>query len=149
MSASLTESLQTFISRLEGLKDFPDKNAILELTAITEKNISFAEHFSNIIMARLTNEQTHACYKLPLFYVIDAIMKHVGGPFANLFSIKFSECYMQTLFDLNQIDRKKLMFLLDTWDERSFMTFDLIRKMKAVLGAPANKPTPVSAHPQA
>jgi len=131
------------------LKDFPDKNAILELTAITEKNISFAEHFSNIIMARLTNEQTHACYKLPLFYVIDAIMKHVGGPFANLFSIKFSESYMQTLFDLNQIDRKKLMFLLDTWDERSFMTFDLIRKMKAVLGAPANKPTPVSAQPQA
>ncbi len=144
MSASLTESLQTFISKLEGLKDFPDKNAILELTAITEKNISFAEHFSNIIMARLTNEQTHACYKLPLFYVIDAIMKHVGGPFANLFSIKFSESYMQTLFDLNQIDRKKLMFLLDTWDERSFMTFDLIRKMKAVLGAPANKPAPVS-----
>lgn len=146
--SGLSDSLQTFLSRLEGLKDFPDKNAILELTAITEKNIGFAEHFANIIMARLTSEQTHACYKLPLFYVIDAIMKHVGGPFANLFSVKFSEGYVQALFDLNQIDRKKLMFLLDTWDERSFMTFDLIKKMKAVLESPANRPAVAPAHQQ-
>ena len=111
MASSLEESLSVFIGNVEKLKDWPDKVIIMELTAITEKNINFAFHFANILMARLANDHTHASYKLPLFYVVDSIMKHVGGPYAALFGKHFSDSYMLAVCDMQEKDRKKLDFL--------------------------------------
>jgi hypothetical protein len=38
-----------FTSKLETLKDWPDKNIIMELTAYTEASIAIAPHFVNIV----------------------------------------------------------------------------------------------------
>lgn len=145
MSSSLSVSLQSFIQKLEGLKDWPDKVVIMELTAITEKNIGFAEHFAKIIMARLTNEQTHSSYKLPMFYVIDSIMKHVGGPFSVIFGKLFAEGYVKAVFDLHEKDRNRLAFLLNTWDERMFIASDLLNRMKQAM-VPGTSPAPSVRH---
>lgn len=128
--ATLSTSLQTFIQKLEGLRDWPDKLVITELTAIAERNIGFAEHFAKILVGRLSDQRTHSTYKLPIFYVIDSIMKHVGGPFAVLFGNLFSEVYPQAVSDMHDKDRSKLSFLLDTWNERRFMAPELLQKMK-------------------
>jgi hypothetical protein len=135
MSSQLSANLQTFIQRLDGLKDWPDKGAITELSAITERNIGFAEHFAKILVAKLTDPRTHSTYKLPIFYVIDSIMKHVGGPFAVLFGTYFNECYPQAVSELHEKDRNKLTFLLDTWGERRFMSLELLAKMKSAINS--------------
>jgi len=43
------EVLFHFASKLESLKDWPDKLIIMELTAFTEASISIAPHFVNIV----------------------------------------------------------------------------------------------------
>mmetsp|Transcript_15939 Transcript_15939/g.32286 ORF Transcript_15939/g.32286 Transcript_15939/m.32286 type:complete len:916 (+) Transcript_15939:79-2826(+) len=129
MNSQLSLNIQSFIQRLDGLKDWPDKMVITELTAIAEKNIGFAEHFAKILVAKLTDLRTHSTYKLPIFYVIDSIMKHVGGPFAVLFSTHFAECYQACVSDMHEKDRGKLSFLLNTWEERRFMGPDLLHQM--------------------
>lgn len=131
--SQLSANLQTFVQKLDGLRDWPDKHVITELSAITEKNISFAEHFAKIIVAKLTDSRTHSTYKLPFFYVIDSIMKHVGGPFAVLFGNLFSENYVTAVSDLCEKDRGRLSFLLDTWNERRFMSQELLMKMKTAM----------------
>jgi hypothetical protein len=133
MTSQLSASLQLFIQKLDGLRDWPDKLAINEMSAITEKNIGFAEHFAKILVAKLSDIRTHSTYKLPIFYVIDSIMKHVGGPFAVLFGTYLAECYAQAVADLHDKDRSRLSFLLETWAERKFMPSDLLQKIKHAL----------------
>lgn len=130
---NLEDALNAFTLNLERLKDWPDKIIIMELTAITEKNINFAFHFANIIIARLVDDRTHTSYKLPVFYLIDSVMKHVGGPFAALFGKHLSDQYVIAVRNLHEKDRKHLDFLLGTWEERKLLPGDLIAKMKHLL----------------
>ena len=85
----MASPLIAFVNRLETMKDWPDKLLITELTAFGETYIQSAYEISHIIVARLINASTNISYKLPMFYLIDSIMKNVGGPYAALFGKVF------------------------------------------------------------
>lgn len=106
---------------------------ILALTALCEHNINLAPYFVEIVVARLINPATNSTYKRPIFYLIDSIMKHVCGPFPAMFSKQFAEIYSAALAGIHDADRKKLEFLLATWNERNFFTAELVDKMKVQL----------------
>lgn len=130
MNAGFDQLLRHFTAHLDRLKDWPDKNIITELTAITEHNINLAQNFAFIIVSKLGHESTFASYKLPLFYLIDSIMKHVGGPYAALFGKLLGESYPRALKDLHEKDRGRLDFLLGTWEERKILPLELLDTLK-------------------
>lgn len=134
---SIQDILIYFAQNLENMKDWPDKAIIMDLTAITENNINYAYNFVNIIISRLISPQTHSSYKLPMFYLMDSIMKHVGGPFAALFSKHFIDIFPISVQNLHESDRKKLLFLIGTWDERKLLPPDLLQNMKENVLKPA------------
>jgi hypothetical protein len=119
-----------FVSRLENLKDWPDKMLITEITALAEKYIQSAYDISHVIVSRLINPVTNSSFKLPMFYLVDSIMKNVGGPYAAFFGKQFSDTYVYALNDLHQKDKEKLAFLLTTWDERKLLPDDLLIRMR-------------------
>lgn len=110
--------LRDFEYKLNLLKDFPERNMILDLTKISEIHISLAEFLSNIIAAKVVDPMTNITYKLPIFYLMDSIMKNVGGPYAALFGRHLLEIFSRTFTEVPTKDREKLDFLLGTWEER-------------------------------
>ena len=46
-----------------------------------------------MIVARIIDPATEVGHKLPIFYLIDAVMKHVGGPYPALFSRHLAEVF--------------------------------------------------------
>lgn len=137
MQANPQDVVAQFAAVLEQLKDWPDKEMILSLTAMAEHNINLAAFFVEIVIARLVNPATNSSYKRPIFYLIDSIMKHVCGPFPFMFAKQFNEAYPAVLKDIHaKVDRDKLIFLLSTWGERKFLPDDLLEKMKYVLANP-------------
>lgn len=75
------------------LKDHPDRELIMELTIFCEIRIDLAAHLADIIIARIIDPQTNMTYKKPIFYLIDSVMKNVGGPYAALFSRHIAEVF--------------------------------------------------------
>jgi len=135
-STSVEDALVHFTQHLESMKDWPDKAIIMELTGITERNIDFAFNFVNIIVSRLMSSQTHSSYKLPMFYLVDSIMKNVGGPFAALFGKHFYDIFGVTISGIHDTDRKKLDFLIGTWEERKILPADLLLLMRQTVHKP-------------
>ena len=130
---NIQDLLMYFTQNLENMKDWPDKAIIMDLTSITEHNINFAHNFVNIVISRLISPQTHSSYKLPMFYLMDSIMKHVGGPFAALFSKHFIDIFPISVHNLHESDRKKLLFLIGTWEERKLLPPELLLNMKETI----------------
>lgn len=92
-----------FVNIFYTLKDYPDRNVILEITRFAEIHIDFASHLADIIVARIIEPETSMTYKLPIFYLIDSIMKNVGGPYAALFSRHVAEVYYRTYNEVLQL----------------------------------------------
>ena len=92
MSAVVDALLAEFEGKYARLV-WADKNIILDLTAFCERNIAISLHLSDIIIARIIDPATDVTHKLPIFYLIDAVMKHVGGPYPALFSRHLAEVF--------------------------------------------------------
>ena len=114
----------------------PDKNLIMELTKSAEEHIDAAPYIANVVVARVIDPATPASHKLPVFYLIDSIMKNVGGPYAFLFSKHISDVYARAANEVSAREREKLKFLVTTWDERKFFPQEVIQKMQAHVPAP-------------
>jgi hypothetical protein len=95
--------LADFETKFHHLKDFPDRAIILDLTAFCELHIEIAPHLADIIIARIIDPNTNLGYKLPIFYLIDAIMKHVGGPYPALFSRHLGEVFKRAFDEVKII----------------------------------------------
>ena len=78
--------MNQFHIALDALKDWPDRKLITDITRLAETFIlQFPVEIGQAVTARLMNPSTFASYKLPMFYLIDSIMKNVGGPYAAVF----------------------------------------------------------------
>ena len=75
--------INNFQCLLESLKG-PDADIIKSLTDYTHNNFKYAYEFASDIGRRLIT--CNLSYKLPVCYLMDSIMKRVGGPFAEYFS---------------------------------------------------------------
>jgi hypothetical protein len=89
----MDRGMMDFEVMLSHLTDFPDKKIIFDITQYAEINILNGGQIANIIIGRIVSPATNLTYKLPTFYLIDSIMKHVGGPYAALFSRHLGEVF--------------------------------------------------------
>lgn len=122
--------------RVLELRDWPDRDIINALTKLSREYINLAHIFTDVIVRTLIDSSTFSSYKKPLFYLIDSLMKNVGGPYAAFFTKQFADVYDLTVKDLPDEDRTKLNFLFGTWEERNFFPSDLLVKMKYQLMKP-------------
>eukprot|EP01038_Epipyxis_sp_PR26KG_P007574 gene7574-10318_t len=122
-----------FSEKLNSLRDFPDLETIRTLTDSSKSNLAISLQIAGFIIARLANSNTNSSYKLPMFYLIDSIMKNVGGPYPSLFSKLLMDSYIVIFTNLFGRDVEKLIFLLGTWDERKFIPVELLIEMKKKL----------------
>jgi hypothetical protein len=130
------DGIAMFKTSLYELKDWPDRNMITDLTNLARDYIQFAPTLVSIAIARLVDASTNTLYKKPIFYLLDSIMKTVGGPYPALLEKNFSEIYGKCLKDITGEDNKKLQFLFTTWEERKFFNGGLLQKMKFQLTTP-------------
>ena len=98
-----TEILYEFETLLSLLKQHPDKKLILDLTKICEHYVNLAEPLSEMIIARIIDPLIPPDWKLPIFYLLDSVMKHVGGPFAALFSRHLGAAVQRTFDEVRSI----------------------------------------------
>lgn len=135
--------IQAFSVQLDELRDFPELAKINNVTHIAKTNERLAKVFVDCMMAKLISSSTPPTYRKPLYYAIDAIMKVAGGAYGPYFAQQLGEKFPQTIKDVSDIDRKKLDFMLGTWDERKYFAPELILKMRNRLKSqPAAVPTP-------
>jgi pre-mRNA cleavage complex 2 protein Pcf11 len=85
--------VREFETKLSFLRDFPERAIILDLTKFAEIHIQYSSQISMVLIDRLLSPGTNITFKLPTFYLLDSIMKHVGGPYAALFSRRLLEAY--------------------------------------------------------
>jgi hypothetical protein len=107
MSAVVDELLAEFEGKYVRLT-WPDKNIILDLTAFCERNIAISIHLSDMIVARIIDPATDISHKLPIFYLIDAVMKHVGGPYPALFSRHLGEVFKRAFDEVARLQSKRI-----------------------------------------
>lgn len=132
MSQFTSEAVSRFKIVLDGLKEHPDKLIIDELTNITIKreNLPYGKNFTDLIINKLATTPVPS-FRLPMFYLIDSIMKKTGGPYYELFGKALFESYTSALPDVPVSDRPKFEKLFDTWVERKFFSVNLINILKS------------------
>lgn len=111
------------------MKDYPERQTIKDLTEISKRKVMNANLITNFIISKLIDPATNASFKLPMFYLIDSIMKVVGGPYGLLFSKLLDETYTTAIGNLHLKDCDRMKFLLQTWSERKFLGEVLLNKM--------------------
>jgi hypothetical protein len=126
--------LINFSEKFDRMKDYPERETIRELTEIAKDHIMSSQDVATFIVTRIIDPRTNSSFKLPMFYLIDSIMKHVGGPYASLFSKLLSEIYPVAFSNLHKKDCERVIFLLSTWEERKLLPNELILSMKENLG---------------
>jgi len=129
----MDEVFMEFSYCVEELRDFPNRDLIVRLTQLALENVTISEKLGNVVMAKLIHPQTLSTYKRPLYYVVDSILKKVGGPYPAFFQTALSEHFPRTVQDINEEDRRKLDFLFVTWEERQILSLDLLAKMRQLL----------------
>lgn len=104
---------------------------------------------------------TNIALKVPLFYLVDSLIKNVGGMYIDLFSahivIAFQRIFAEvsslylcacscvpircvptrcvpTRCQVNDTDKARLDFLLSTWEEGMIFHRDVLRQMRAFIG---------------
>lgn len=75
-------------------------------------------------------------YKLPLFYLIDSILRSVAGPYVHLFGSHLTVLF-KTAVDggMEEKDRARLDYLLSTWERRGMLRSDVLTSMRNIIGA--------------
>jgi len=106
--------VQEFKSVLQQLT-FNSKPIISELTDLAKRNISIAPLIVDIIENQLKNVQSHQ--KLPIMYLMDSILKNIGGSYVTLFSNNLIKLFGQTFNLVDSDTQMKLKRLVNTWKD--------------------------------
>lgn len=106
--------IQDFKSVLQQLT-FNSKPIISELTDLAKNNISNAPIIVEIIENQLKIVPNHQ--KLPIMYLMDSILKNIGGSYITLFSGNLTEFFGQTYNLVDSDTQMKLKRLVNTWKD--------------------------------
>mmetsp|Transcript_22897 Transcript_22897/g.23123 ORF Transcript_22897/g.23123 Transcript_22897/m.23123 type:complete len:804 (+) Transcript_22897:150-2561(+) len=131
---NLQRYIADFEFRLGKLRIWPDKNIIFELTKIADINQKLANHIADILISRIIDPLTSKALKVPLFYLVDSVLKNVGGPYIPLFSSHIVEVFRRVFDELNEQDQARLDYMLSTWEERRVLQRELLVSMRNHIG---------------
>ncbi len=140
-----------FHARFQRLGAHPDKGIIDDLVNFSKVNVSQGYHVAQAIVSRFMDRRVSAACKLPMLYVIDAIMKYVGGLYPHYFSRYVVDVAQRGFAELQPgREQDKLNFLLQTWLERNLLDASALAGIEALQKAYEHKkataPPPQPAH---
>nr|XP_019968410.1 PREDICTED: pre-mRNA cleavage complex 2 protein Pcf11-like [Paralichthys olivaceus] len=113
-SAAREDACREYQSSLEDLT-FNSKPHINMLTILAEENLTFAKDIVAIIEAQIS--KAPAAEKLPVLYLVDSIVKNVGGEYLAVFAKNLITSFICVFEKVDENTRKSLFKLRSTWDE--------------------------------
>ncbi|CAB1415618.1 unnamed protein product [Pleuronectes platessa] len=113
-SAAREDACREYQSSLEDLT-FNSKPHINMLTILAEENLTFAKDIVAIIEAQIS--KAPAAEKLPVLYLVDSIVKNVGGEYLAVFAKNLITSFICVFEKVEENTRKSLFKLRSTWDE--------------------------------
>lgn len=131
------------------LNNWPDKEIITELTKYAQSQRTNPQNAASIVhtmCTRLVDNTIPPTYRLPIFYLMDSIMKYNRDPYVPLFLQYLESIYSTVFHDIPEKDRKKIEFLLTTWEERNLIPSELLQSMRNELKNITPPVLPVTAH---
>uniref|UniRef100_A0A1A8SA63 Pre-mRNA cleavage complex 2 protein Pcf11 n=2 Tax=Nothobranchius rachovii TaxID=451742 RepID=A0A1A8SA63_9TELE len=108
------DACREYQSSLEDLT-FNSKPHINMLTILAEENVQFAKDIVAIIEAQISKAPT--IEKLPVLYLVDSIVKNVGGEYLAVFAKNLITSFICVFEKVDENTRKSLFKLRSTWDE--------------------------------
>ncbi|KAM9365908.1 pre-mRNA cleavage complex 2 protein Pcf11-like [Pholidichthys leucotaenia] len=112
--SSAEDACREYQSSLEDLT-FNSKPHINMLTILVEENLGFAKEIVAIIEAQIRKVPPEQ--KLPVLYLMDSIVKNVGGEFLEAFAENLVASFMGVFEKVDKNTRKRLFKLRSTWDD--------------------------------
>ncbi|XP_048389435.2 pre-mRNA cleavage complex 2 protein Pcf11 isoform X4 [Stegostoma tigrinum] len=113
------DACKEYQSSLEDLT-FNSKPHINNLTILAEENLKYSPEIVKLIEAQIT--KAPASEKLPVMYLMDSIVKNVGGSYISLFAQNLSLIFSSVFEKVDESTRKSLFKLRSTWDEMFQLT---------------------------
>ncbi|KAK1875209.1 Pre-mRNA cleavage complex 2 protein Pcf11 [Dissostichus eleginoides] len=101
-------------SSLEDLT-FNSKPHINMLTILAEENLHFAKEIVAIIEAQIS--KALSAEKLPVLYLVDSIVKNVGGEYLAVFAKNLITSFICVFEKVDENTRKSLFKLRSTWED--------------------------------
>lgn len=111
----------------------PAKPVINSLTITADKNKQHASAIVQALESQLSNVRPHL--KLPLVYLMDSILKNVGGIYIEQFSTNLVQTFMTTYDCCDPAVREKLLRVLGTWP--SVFPAEILQEIHRRLNNPA------------
>ncbi|XP_052443955.1 pre-mRNA cleavage complex 2 protein Pcf11 [Carassius gibelio] len=108
------DACREYQSSLEDLT-FNSKPHINMLTILAEENIQFTKDIVAIIEAQIAKAPPGE--KLPVLYLVDSIVKNVGGEYLEVFAKNLVNSFICVFEKVDEATRKSLFKLRSTWDE--------------------------------
>ncbi|XP_028840358.1 pre-mRNA cleavage complex 2 protein Pcf11 isoform X2 [Denticeps clupeoides] len=112
--AAREDARREYQSSLEDLT-FNSKPHINMLTILAEENLHFAKDIVAIIEAQI--DKAPPAEKLPVLYLVDSIVKNVGGEYLAVFAKNLVSSFICVFEKVDENTRKSLFKLRSTWDE--------------------------------
>ncbi|XP_026183584.1 pre-mRNA cleavage complex 2 protein Pcf11 [Mastacembelus armatus] len=113
-NAAREDACREYQSSLEDLT-FNSKPHINMLTILAEENLNFAKDIVAIIEAQIL--KAPATEKLPVLYLVDSIVKNVGGEYLEVFAKNLISSFICVFEKVDENTRKSLFKLRSTWDD--------------------------------
>ncbi|XP_013886046.1 pre-mRNA cleavage complex 2 protein Pcf11 isoform X2 [Austrofundulus limnaeus] len=113
-AAAKEDACREYQSSLEDLT-FNSKPHINMLTILAEENTQFAKDIVAIIEAQISKAPANE--KLPVLYLVDSIVKNVGGEYLAVFAKNLITSFICVFEKVDENTRKSLFKLRSTWDE--------------------------------
>ncbi|XP_078143008.1 pre-mRNA cleavage complex 2 protein Pcf11 isoform X2 [Centroberyx gerrardi] len=112
--AAREDACREYQSSLEDLT-FNSKPHINMLTILAEENLHFAKDIVAIIEAQISKAPPSE--KLPVLYLVDSIVKNVGGEYLAVFAKNLVTSFICVFEKVDENIRKSLFKLRSTWDD--------------------------------
>ncbi|KAG7483910.1 hypothetical protein MATL_G00043310 [Megalops atlanticus] len=112
--AAREDACREYLSSLEDLT-FNSKPHINMLTILAEENLHFAKDIVAIIEAQIA--KAPPAEKLPVLYLVDSIVKNVGGEYLAVFAKNLVASFICVFEKVDENTRKSLFKLRSTWDD--------------------------------
>ena len=127
--------MRDFFARFHMLGAHADKNVIDDLCRFSKLNAHQGFHITQAIVSRFMDRNISVTFKLPILYLMDAVMKYAIGHYPFMFSRYMEDICLRVLQDLGDREKGKCQFLIQTWSERGLMVPEVLAKCKQIMSA--------------
>ncbi|XP_062910025.1 pre-mRNA cleavage complex 2 protein Pcf11 [Mobula hypostoma] len=117
--AAKADACKEYQSSLEDLT-FNSKPHINNLTILAEENLKYSPEIVKLIEAQIFKAPVSE--KLPVMYLMDSIVKNVGGSYITLFAQNLGVTFSSVFEKVDESTRKSLFKLRSTWDDMFQLT---------------------------